>query len=199
MALAALATAADLSARGVTVAFGEDDIAATYLEVASSAVRDAAQVPISQATSVVALEGRPGRWLPLPGPPVTAVATVELDGEEITDWRLRSHQLWRRCGWETVCGEPSEVTVTYTHGLATVPADIVDLVCRLTALALVAYRSQPDGEALAASGNIRQESLGDYSVTYDAAGRVSEMELPDYLRQRLAARFGGGVAVVRSR
>lgn len=198
MALAALATVADLAQRGVTVEVGENDIAGVYLGVASAAVRDAAGVPISQITSTVTVEGVRSQWLRLPGPPITAVASVTLDGVVITDWRLRSSILWRELGWSPDT-EPSTVTVTYTHGLPELPADIVDLVCRLATAALVALRSGAAGEGLAATGTIRQESLGDYSVTYGADGRVSEMELPDHLRERLAARFGGGVAVVGSR
>lgn len=197
MALAPLATVADLTARGVAVAPDEDPIVQTYLDVASAAVRGAAGSPISQTTSTVALEGTPQVWLHLPGGPVTAVTDAALDGRPVTDWRLRTGQLWRGCGWQSGYG-PSEVTVTYTHGLPTVPADIVDLVCRIAAATLVAYRSQPDGEGLAAK-DIRSERIGDYAVTYGDAGLITEVELPDYLRARLAARFGGGVAVVKSR
>lgn len=199
MALASLATTANLAERGVTLNPGELGLASTYLAVASAAVRDAAGVPILQATSTVKLEGKPGRWLQLPGPPVTAVATVKLDGETITDWRLRSDALWRANGWEPVWCEPSEVTVTQTHGLVEVPADIVDLVCRLATAALVAWRSSEDGSGLAAS-DIQSERIGDYSVTYNQQGpRLTEMEIPEYLRDRLAARFGGNVAVLGSR
>lgn len=199
MALAPLATVGDLAARGVTVAAGELGIAGVYLGVASAAVRDAAGVPISRATSTVALEGNPGRWLRLPGPPVTAVSAVLLDGEAVTGWRKVADMLWRAEGWMASLCEPSEVTVTQTHGLPEVPADIVDLACRLTVTALVAYRSQPDGEGLAATGSVRQESLGDYSVTYGADGRISEMVLPQRLRDRLVVRFGAGAAVLAAR
>jgi hypothetical protein len=197
VALAALATVADLAARGLTVDVAETAIVETYLDVASAAVREAAGTPISETTSTVTLEGEPGQWLTLPGLPISAVATVELDGVAVTDWRLRSHRLWRAAGW-TGCDGPSEAEVTQTHGLATVPADIVDLVCRMVAAALVAYRAEDGGQGLAAK-NIRAERIGDYSVTYGGDGLITEMELPDYLRERLAARFGGGMSLLRSR
>lgn len=197
MALEPLATVADLTARGLTVEPSETALVDVYLDVASAAVRAAAGVPISQTTSTVSLEGELSQWLSLPGPPVTAVASAQVDGEAVTGWRLRSGRLWRACGWLNGC-EPSEVTVTYTHGLPTVPADIVDLVCRIAAATLIAYRSQPGGEGLAAK-DIRAERIGDYSVTYGDAGRITEVELPDYLRKQLRARFGGGATVVRSR
>lgn len=198
MALDPLATLANLAARGLTVAAGtETTVATTYLDVASTAVREAAGVPISQTTSTVVLEGPVTEWLTLPGPPIISVASVEIDGEAVTDWRLRSHRLWRACGWSPTC-EPSEVEVTQTHGLNPVPSDIVDLVCRITGTALADYRADPEGAGLAA-GDIRSERIGDYSVTYGDAGLITAMELPDYLCERLAARFGGGATIVRSR
>ncbi|OII64594.1 hypothetical protein BJP40_19840 [Streptomyces sp. CC53] len=198
MALTALATTADLAARGLTVDAGETTVATTYLAVASAAVREAAGVPISQTTSTVTLEGPATQWLSLPGPPIVSVASVAIDGEAVTDWRLRSHRLWRAGGWSPDCG-PSEVEVVQTHGLAEVPEDIVDLVCQLAAAALGAYRSDPDGTAGMGAADIRAERIGDYSVTYGSHGLITGMELPDYLRERLAARFGGGAAVVTSR
>ncbi|MFD3498787.1 hypothetical protein [Streptomyces sp. NPDC058678] len=199
MALTALATVADLTARGVTVEAAETAKVNVYLDVASAAVRTAAGVPISQVTSTVSLEGEVSQWLSLPGPPVQSVATVILDGDTLdtSDWKLRSSRLWRAGGWSHPF-EPSEVDVTYTHGLPTVPSDIVDLVCRIAAAALIASRSQPDGEGLAAK-DVRSERIGDYSVQYGDGGRITEMELPEYLRDQLRARFGGGVAVVKTR
>jgi len=192
----ALATRSDMQDRGVTIASAEEPVVDTYLDVASAAVRDAAGCAISEATDTVTVDGGPGRLLRLPGPPITAVTTVLIGGVQVTDWVLRrsASGLWRACGWQTGA-MMSEVTVTYTHGYATVPADIVDLVCRIAAAALVAYRSAPDGSGLAA-GDVRSERIGDYSVTYGDAGLITEMELPDYLRQRLSARFGGGAGVV---
>ncbi|MFD6874528.1 MULTISPECIES: hypothetical protein [unclassified Streptomyces] len=197
MPLLPLATVEDLSRRGLAVADGEGFIVDTYLDVASASLRDAAGCPVSQTTSTVTVEGEVGQWLRLPGPPVTAVTAVKLDGVAITDWRLRSGMLWRAAGW-TGLEEPSEVEVTYTHGLPTVPADIVDLVCRMVAAALAAYRSEPDGLGLAAR-DVRSERIGDYAVTYGDSGLITEMQLPDYLIERLATRFGGGVGVVRTR
>lgn len=198
MALPPLATVADLEARGLTVDPTETVIVGTFLAEASAAVREAAGVPISETTSTVQLEGPDdSQWLTLPGPPIQSVATVELDGQAVTDWRLRSHRLWRESGWASGYG-PSEVSVTQTHGLPEVPDDLVGLVCRIAAAILVNYRAQPDGEGLAAK-DIRSERIGDYAIQYGDGGRITEIELPEYLREQLAARFGGGVSVVKSR
>ena len=198
MALAPLATVADLEARGLTVDASETAVVGVFLAEASAAVREAAGVPISETTSTVALEAPDNSpWLTLPGPPIRSVSAVTIDGWSVTDWKLRSHQLWRPGGWQHG-NEPSEVQLTQVHGLPDVPEDLVGLVCRIAAAVLVHYRAQPDGEGLAAR-DIRAERIGDYSVTYGDSGRITDIELPEYLREQLAARFGGGVAVVRSR
>ncbi|AZM54161.1 hypothetical protein DMA15_17605 [Streptomyces sp. WAC 01529] len=197
MALPPLATVADCTARGLTVEGPEVALLTTYLDTASAAIREAAGAPISQTTSTLDIEGELGQWLSLPGPPVTAVAAVFLEDQAVTDWRLRSGRLWRAGGWARGDG-PAEVTVTYTHGLPSVPADIVDLVCRIAATTLLAYRSADGGEGLAAR-DVRSERIGDYSVQFGDGGRITEMELPEYLREQLAARFGGGISLLRSR
>jgi hypothetical protein len=198
MALDPLATVADMEARGVTVDPSEEAALATFLATASATVRDAAGCAISETTDTVVLEGGRDLRLALPGPPVTAVSAVEIDGSAVTDWRLTSGVLWRPCGWQPNCA-PSEVTVTYTHGLPTVPADIVDLVCRLAAKSLVALRSTPDGTGMAETPLV-SERIGDYSAVYRYNTPLhTDAELPDYLRSRLRARVGGGASVVRLR
>jgi hypothetical protein len=90
------------------------------------------------------------------------------------------------------------VAVTQIHGLPEVPADIVDLVGRLVAGALASYRAE-DGGASLGTQVVTSERIGDYAVTYGGDGLATDMELPSYLRERLAARFGGGVSSLRAR
>lgn len=191
MALAPLATVADLQARGVTIDPAEVGFVTLSLDVASTLVREAAGSPISQTTSVVTLEGQPGQRLRLPGLPVQSVSSITLDGTPVTDWYLTSGAPFRAAGWHPRC-EPSTVEVTYVHGLPTVPADIVDLVCRLAGQELAAFRA---GET--ASRAVQSERIGDYQVTY-ADSESGTMTLTDFQRERLAARFGGGVGSVRT-
>ena len=197
MALPTLATIADLESRGVTVDPAEETAVAVFLETASAIIRDAAGSPISRTTGTITLAGTEGTRLHLPAGPVTVVSSVELDGSAVTDYRLTNGALWRSCGWQTGC-EPSEVAVTYTHGYDPVPADVVDLTCRLTARQLVALRDSGDGTGLA-DRVLMQERIGDYSVMF-ANGSTdqsfSDVELPAYMRARLFARFGPGPAVV---
>ena len=190
MALTPLATVADLEARGVTVAAGELAAVTVYLDVASTLVRDAAGSPVSQTESTVKVEGRGTDRLPLPGAPVTAVSATLADGVALGDCKLLNGALWRAEGF----AEGTEYTVTYTHGLAEVPADIVDMVCRLAGQELMSLRS---GET--ASRPVKTERIGDYSVGYDTEVESGTMVLTDFQRSRLAARFGNGAGTVRAR
>jgi len=190
MALAPLATVADLESRGVAVDPSEVTVVNTYLDVASTIVRDAAGCPISEAVSTVTLEGVADTRLHLPGQPVAAVSDVFVDGVAVSDYRLTNGALWRSQGWTGV--EPSAVELTMTHGLPAVPADIVDMVCRMAAQALVSFRG---GDV--APRQVDSERIGDYAVTYSDA-ETGTMSLTDFQRNRLAARFGGGVGMVRS-
>lgn len=195
MALQDLATVADLTARGID---GAAQGAAVFLAAAQSAVRDAAGVPITRETFTVTIPGRPDEWLPLPGQPVVIVTTVLIDSTPVTDWKLVGGKLWRRCGWELRFGEPSTVTATITGGLAAAPADIVDLVCALVGMAL----GKVTAGDYSSRGDLTGLRLDDYSEqygNYSAGDRLSgPLELPKATRDRLQARFGGGVDLLRS-
>lgn len=182
-----LATIADLEARGITVAPSEESVTTIYLAVASAAIRDAAGSNINQSTVTVLLDGTCEQRLRLPGAPVTAVHAVTLDEVPVLDYRLSNGALWRSAGW---AGD--EVSVTYTYGLDPVPADIVDLTCRLAVNALSAYRN---GDP--AARQVSSERIGDYAVTY-ADTETGTLSLSADQRFRLAARFGTGPAMVRT-
>jgi hypothetical protein len=180
-----LATTADLEARGVTVDASEETVVETYLAVASAAIRDAAGSNISQSTVTVLLDGTCEQRLRLPGAPVSAVHAVTLDEVPLLDFRLSNGALWRSAGWRG-----DEVSVTYTYGIPAVPADIVDLACRMAAQSLAAFRG---GDP--AARPVTSERIGDYAVTY-ADTESGTMTLTDSQRNRLAARFGAGPGVV---
>lgn len=184
MALTPLATSTDLP-----TAWQANAGADRALRVASAAIRDAAGVTISEETSTVVVTGGTENLLTLPGP-VTDVATVLLDGDAVTDHETLPNGLWRRCGWG---GDPVPVTVTYTHGLATIPDDIVDLVCQL-AVAWMQHESEGGGS----TAGLTSVKIDDAAESYsdESSGQISPVYIPDVTRQWLASRFGGGVAVV---
>lgn len=194
MALPDLALAADLSARGIT----PTAVHTTMLAVASSVVRGAAQSPILATTSTVTLWGLDrDQWLDLPGKPVTAVASVVHDGDTLTaddDYKLVAGRLWGASPWGDGC-EPLEVVVTMTHGLAVVPAHIVQLVCDLAiAGAAAATEGAHDPRVIA-------ERIDDYAVTFaeGAQAVATAVELPTATKQALRKQFGGGAGLVTSR
>src|SRR5690606_30056083 len=134
---APLATEADLTALKIDTS--DAPLTALLLASASSAVRDAAGVPISRKTSTATLLTETSRRIELPGKPVHTVSGVLLDGVAIDDYRLRGSGLWRLgCYWQLPGEIPGEVTVTMDHGYTEVPADIVTLVCSLVAAGLAA-------------------------------------------------------------
>lgn len=186
MALPDLATAADLSARGIDTS--NSALVAAMLAAASAAIREAAGSAISEQTSTVTLTAPEGPWLRLPAQPVTAVSAVEIDGADVTDWTLANGALWRSCGWRSC--EPVLVTVTFTHGLAEVPADIVNLVCMFAAAGMA---EASDGSRAGVVG----ERIDDYSVQYaqGAEASSSALEVPERTARMLRARFGGGTYV----
>jgi hypothetical protein len=165
------------------------------LLVASAAVRDAAGAAISEETSTVVVNAGAGNLLSLPGP-VTSVAAVAIDGITISsdDYEVLPNGLWRRCGW-MVRGRPVPVSVTYTHGLAAVPDDIVDLTCVL-AKAWLDHVSAGGGSV----AGLTSARLDDAAETYsaEAAAQVSPVYIPEVTRNWLARRFGGGVEVVET-
>lgn len=192
--LAALATTADLSVRGVDISNAA--LAEEMLAVASASVRGAAASPISRTTSTITYTGwRANRHLQLAGPPVVSVATVTVDGAAVTDWRLADGcRLWRRCGWSPDDG-PVDVGVVQTHGLLIVGEDIVNLVADFAAAGI---NAATDGGGVTV-GKVA-ERIDDYSVTYaqGAEAVASVMQVPESTRLWLASMFGGSAAVVAS-
>lgn len=197
-----LATTDDLDARGVVVPDTMD--AEALLAAATAEVRDAAGCLISEAESTVDLISDGTCDLALPAGPVTAVTSVAVEGVIVPQatftngywsdgWRKSGNRILFR-GVRIV--EPATITVTYTHGLATVPADIVDLVCGMVSIAAAAGADYGTG---ARSHGIK---LGDYAETFETPPGTespSPMALPDRTRLRLRARFGGSAALLRTR
>lgn len=194
MALAALATPADLADRGIDINPPGVNVSA-LLAAASDEVRAAAGVPISRGTWTLTIPGVRREWLRLPGQPIVSVATVKIGDDEVTDWVLVGGDLWRVCGWQPT-HVPVNVTATVTGGLTTIPADIVDLVCSLAGAGIAAA-----ADGYASTAGKAYESIDDYRVGYvqGSARTAGVMELPQATRTRLRTRFGGGAGLVSSR
>lgn len=198
--MGALATTADLDARGIISNFAEVEV---FLDVASTAVRDAAGTNITRDTSTVTVTAYPGdRTIRLPGPPIVSVDDVTIDGKPAEGWDMVDAGVWRQTPWTR--DRPVQVDVTYTHGLEDVPDDIVHLVCSMVAAAKTRLDSDPDGLGLAADNGRRQSvTIDNFSETYatsaDAMAVANEMVLPRLTREWLRKRFGGGASSTATR
>lgn len=190
MALAPLAAVADLRARGVDTT---DTLRIdTALDVASSAVRTAAETAISRCTSTLQIRAVQATYLPLPGP-IWSVDTVTIGGAPATGYEIDDDRtgLHLRRGWAG-----GKIVVTFDHGLPEVPADIVDLTCTL-AIAWLGHIAEGGGSTAGLS-SVRVDDANE-SYTDEAAGQVSPVFIPEATRSWLANRFGGGAYVVSSR
>jgi len=107
----------------------------------------------------------------LPELPVTAVASVVEDGETLTEGSDEDYQLGQWGVLHRVSGNWAAgvqiVTVTYTHGYATIPDDVAAVCTRAAARAYQAglRASEMDGVP-----GVQAESLGDHSITYSSEG-----------------------------
>ncbi|MGW1102713.1 hypothetical protein [Streptomyces sp. NPDC002540] len=176
MALPPLATAADLEATGAT---GSDAQLEMALRRASARVRRYTRQDITFVVGdTIDLPGG-GRVLRLPqyplvvdsGNPLTVVEVADFSGIEWTalqdrDYSRLGNELTRGYPWQAptrLMGWPynraqgvwaPKVRVTYSHGYAEVPDDILDVVLDLATMNL----SNPE--------NLRQVSIDDYQRTF---------------------------------
>ena len=184
--LPTLATLADLQAS--RVAYDDDSIALVMLERASAAIRDAAGTTITRATSTIRFATERSMMVELPVKIVTQIHQVLLNGEPVTDYRHIAGGLWLTRLWHETGATPGVIEVTLTHGLPTVPADIISLTCSLAAAGLAAAAGGYDP-----GRGITYERIGDYQ--YGKANGASELldpfQLPDATRKALRKRFSG--------
>ncbi|MGH3010162.1 MAG: hypothetical protein ACRDLM_12260 [Gaiellaceae bacterium] len=137
--------------------------------------------------------------LELPEQPVVSVSAVAIDGAAVTDYKKLGGTLWRWYGWQQHTyfrwTEPAVVTVTYTHGVDTVPKELQTL---CLALASAAKAQLLDGETLGDPAGVTGEAIDDYrrNIASGADAVPHVMTLPEGTVNRLRARYGTGAATV---
>ncbi len=190
-----LATPGDLAdALQATLTAATADL---WLECATAVVQEAAegQRILEVADDEIEIMGLAGSWLDLPQIPVTAVASVTMDGTALTagdpgdattTYRRHGNRLWRTDGWQTYVGEPSLITVVCTHGY---PAGHQRLQLARSAV-LVLARGVYDNPS-----GVVSEKIDDYAVVYGAMQAV--MEASPYLHAALKRQYGRGGGLVR--
>lgn len=162
--MASLATLQQLESR-MSTALSDRERAVELLIDASATVRSYTGQHITQATSTDRLKVKRG-MVRLPQAPVTAVsAVVDTNGNAVLFEWLQGNRVQIQSNLDTFSFVPWQnglryVDVTYTHGYATVPGDIVAVVCQIAGRA---YGTSPD--AAAASS----ESIGSYSYSTGGA------------------------------
>lgn len=179
-----------------TFTAGETAQAQMFLDGATALIQSEANQTLAQAETTAVLAGTWDSSLLLPERPVTAVGAVSLNGVPLAsggDFEWNSRQLLRRgtlfgvnlgapdlwryrpgaaFGTASHWGGPeSTVTVTYTHGYATIPEDIVTVCLQIAARAIL----NPAG--------VQSESLGAYAVRYGTADGGPTMTLSDAERK----------------
>lgn len=177
--MSALATASDLIARlGRDLSEVEAARAAALLTDASAIVRSYTNQDFLRVTGDVVVVRAVGGTVKLPQRPVVSVdAVVAVGGSDLlpdvplTDWVfdevdtvrigvgnyvINLPEVW----WDDE-GYPGTYRITYTHGYTVIPADVVAVVCGMTARALTTPTLQ---------GGVVSETIGSYSYRLDAAG-----------------------------
>jgi hypothetical protein len=168
--LAPLATAADYKA--ITGETAPDDL---VLEAASSAVRAYCGWPISEVSDgEVTLDGTGVRMLRIPAFAVTDVASVDINGETVTDYTWSEDGiLERRRGWPA---GRRNVVVVFTAGHDPVPPEVIAAVASVagragvpaglssTQIGSVSLRYQPDATGSPGIGTAEARILGHYRI-----------------------------------
>jgi hypothetical protein len=194
-----LALPEDLAARlGITFTDAQTDQATAILADASAYVRNYTRQTITQVVDDTAtLESTAEQWLWLPQRPVTAVSSVMIGSAAVspTYWVLQGDGLYRFYGWQgrfygstSLWNQPDTIVVTYTHGFAAVPDDIVAVVCKI---AKTTWRN-PEG--------LRQWRQGQTEATYaietvadGALDRDDKRVLDFYRRPSRSVKLSAGI------
>lgn len=189
MTFAPLADAANLPA-----SWTDNTKRAKAVAIASSAIRDAAGVPITRETATVVLDGDGSPLLRLPGPIVRdSVTGVTVDGTAPSAYRVVAEGLWRSEGWSNCLGEPVPVQVTFTFGLPEVPEDIADLCLQLAITWLEHDAAGGGGVSGVQSARIDD---GMEAYTAERSGAVSPVYVPEATARWLRSRFNAAGATV---
>ncbi|MFD5188957.1 hypothetical protein ACFWMU_12580 [Streptomyces sp. NPDC058357] len=175
MTLPPLATTAQLAAHMQVDETALPANAAQTLDMVSAIVRAEARQHFTRGTSTVTLYPADDGTVRLPQRPVVSISAVQRDGEPIPYWRVSAE------GFRVRGCEP--VSVTFTHGYAETPGDVL-------AVALTAAQ-----RVLSNPNDLRQETVGAVSVTYAAETIGASLSQAD---RDLLARYRRTAAMVRT-
>jgi hypothetical protein len=137
-----------------------------------------------------------GHYLDLPERPVLEVSSASIGATAVTDYSTqpRRNRLWRSSGWRSTLtaypSQPSQVTVTYTHGYADGDQRLQLARAATLQLAAAVYGNP---------GGVTREQIDDYAVAYEAASARMEASssLANLLRRQYG-RSGGSIRLVKA-
>lgn len=204
--LSSLATVADLSARlGVaaptpaSVAFIQMQAA---LDDASGDLRGVIGQALNQGTSTVTVRATPGGYVRLPAVPATAITSVLHHGVAVWYRQVDSatlfvpvHSIDPRLAYDLNLPMPPmpdhygwTLSITYTHGWAVIPAELVKWTCVMAAASLAAAKSGNLGLA----GGLSSVGVDDARATWATnVGEQGEgITIPVRVADRLRASYG---------
>lgn len=190
--MTAFATVEDLEARlGRTLTDAAQ--AEKFLDDATAYLRGIVGHVAPQKTSTVTLHVPFGETrIELPDRPIISIGSVSAGGSAVTDYQLFDHGLTRVYGWHTgSAATRAVVTVTYTHGYATVPDDLKALCCVLAAGML----ANTDDLGTPHSGNVTGMGVDDYRKSWS----VESGPLPKHIVETLRAQYGQSAYVTGAR
>lgn len=193
--MANLATKADLVARlGRDITCDEDTRIEALLADASALVRAFTGQDFSLTSGDALTIRAQGGMIRLPQRPVTAVTSVVAIGGNgapdvtLTDWWfdgidqirigagnyvINLPEVW----WDDEDGYPGTFRVTYSHGYAAVPPDVVAVVCGMVLRTVTAPT---------VAGGVVSETIGPYSYRLDSAGAGTSVALGEMERKALS-------------
>jgi hypothetical protein len=168
--------------------------ATLLVEIGTAVVQEAAggQRNVQVVGATLTVMGTTGSWLALPQLPVTAVASVTLDGDAVTagtttgTYRKVGSRLWRDVGWAPDIYAPSEAAVVCTHGY---PAGDQRLQLGRGAVLGLAKSQYPNP-----SGATRI-TIDDYTEVYDAM--TARLEASASLKAAIRRQYGRPAGLVR--
>ncbi len=138
------------------------------LAEASAAIRNYTRQYLEKVDDeAITLDSAGGYRLFLPELPVISIDSVVEDSETlvaIDDYKLGQHGILHRIDQKWAEGIQN-ITITYTHGYATIPDDIVAVCTRAASRAYQAGLKAADSDGIA---GVASKQLGDFSVAFQA-------------------------------
>jgi len=153
----------------IAVPAAKTDAANRAIVEATAAIQNYCHQVLEAVGETITLDCIGGPRILLPELPVTAVISVVEDGDLLLvddDYKLGEHGILYRIGAYWTVGIQI-IAITYDHGYAVLPDDIISIATRAASRA---YQAGLRAEEMSAIPGVTALSLGDYSVSFGGEG-----------------------------